>query len=203
MGGGISSLSKVMVVARSQREAVDLDYTFGQVAVDSTTVDYAGNCGNLSSGWCPLPLNPGCWKLQADRSASHYSTRTLKDRAGEAGGTRRAGRSSGELSLPGVHGTAAPIELSYPDPAGSRSAGLLPTGDPVDVLSVDERDYPVSLVDAALPMVVIEAASLGFQCTESPEQIDADKAALVLLEKLRRAGAVAMRLCATAAGAAL
>ncbi|WP_255557168.1 PrpF domain-containing protein [Paeniglutamicibacter sp. Y32M11] len=46
MGGGISSLSKVMVVARSQREAVDLDYTFGQVAVDSATVDYAGNCGN-------------------------------------------------------------------------------------------------------------------------------------------------------------
>ncbi len=76
MGGGISSLSKVIVVARSQREAVDLDYTFGQVAVDSATVDYAGNSGNLSSGVVPLPLNPGCWKLQTDLIASHYSTRT-------------------------------------------------------------------------------------------------------------------------------
>ncbi|HJN59483.1 MAG TPA: PrpF domain-containing protein, partial [Alphaproteobacteria bacterium] len=34
MGGGISSLSKVIVVAPSSRAEAALDYSFGQVAVD-------------------------------------------------------------------------------------------------------------------------------------------------------------------------
>ena len=34
MGGGISSLSKVVVVSPSTRPGVDIDYLFGQVAVD-------------------------------------------------------------------------------------------------------------------------------------------------------------------------
>ena len=31
MGGGVSSLSKIVVVAASARDGVDLDYTFGQI----------------------------------------------------------------------------------------------------------------------------------------------------------------------------
>lgn len=34
----------------------------------------------------------------------------------------------GELVLPRVNGTGAPIKLMYPDPAGSRTSGLLPSG---------------------------------------------------------------------------
>ncbi|MEE8397086.1 MAG: PrpF domain-containing protein, partial [bacterium] len=40
MGGGISSLSKVMVVGPPSRADADLDYTFGQVAVGEAAVDY-------------------------------------------------------------------------------------------------------------------------------------------------------------------
>src|SRR5699024_12527678 len=49
MGGGVSSLSKVCVIASSVREWVDGEYTFTQVAVNEQRVDYRGNCGNMSS----------------------------------------------------------------------------------------------------------------------------------------------------------
>ncbi|MFJ2620436.1 PrpF domain-containing protein [Glutamicibacter sp. NPDC087344] len=198
MGGGISSLSKVMVVARSKRDGVDLDYTFGQVAVDSGITDYAGNCGNLSSGVVPFALEAGL--LQAPEGEQRFTlfntnTSKLVQVTLQVVGGRAAVR--GALSLPGVHGVAAPIELSYPDPAGSRSSGLLPTGNPADLLKVDGQVYPVSLVDAALPMVMIQASLLGLDGTESPEAIDANTPVIQRLEKIRRAGAVAMGLSAT------
>ena len=39
LGGGLSSLSKVVVVAQSDQEQVDLDYMFFQVSVDQPIVD--------------------------------------------------------------------------------------------------------------------------------------------------------------------
>jgi 2-methylaconitate cis-trans-isomerase PrpF len=44
MGGGISSLSKVCVVAPSTRNDADLDYTFAQVQIREPRVDYRANC---------------------------------------------------------------------------------------------------------------------------------------------------------------
>ena len=44
MGGGISSLSKVCVIAPSTRKDADLDYTFAQVQIREPRVDYRGNC---------------------------------------------------------------------------------------------------------------------------------------------------------------
>ena len=57
MGGGVSSLSKIVVVSASDRADADIAYTFGQVPVDGTTVDYSGNCGNLSSAVVPFQMH--------------------------------------------------------------------------------------------------------------------------------------------------
>ena len=35
MGGGLSSLSKVVIVQPSERDGVDVDYTFVQISVDA------------------------------------------------------------------------------------------------------------------------------------------------------------------------
>lgn len=59
MGGGTSSLSKIVVVAAADRDGVDVECTFGQVAVDEAVVDYSGNCGNLSSAVVPFALEAG------------------------------------------------------------------------------------------------------------------------------------------------
>ena len=50
IGGGNSHTSKVMLVEASDRPDADVDYTFGQVGIDTEVVDWSGNCGNLTSG---------------------------------------------------------------------------------------------------------------------------------------------------------
>src|SRR5512146_1734583 len=59
MGGGISSLSKVCVIGPSSREGADVDYTFAQVSVKDASVDYSGNCGNMSSAVGPFAVDEG------------------------------------------------------------------------------------------------------------------------------------------------
>lgn len=196
MGGGISSLSKIVVVAASARDGVDLDYTFGQVSVTEAAVDYSGNCGNLSSGVVPFALSEG---LITAADGWHVfrlfntNTQKLVDVGlgvvdGQAGGT-------GDLVLPGVSGTGAPVELIYPDPAGSRTAGLLPTGKAAESITAGGAMFEVSLVDATLPVVIVPGAAIGLKGTETPEEIDAKEHAMGMIAELRRNAAVRMGLC--------
>src|SRR5690606_8909671 len=59
MGGGVSSLSKVCIIAPSAREDADIDYTFAQIPVKGTGVDYSANCGNMSSAMGPFAVEEG------------------------------------------------------------------------------------------------------------------------------------------------
>ena len=49
MGGATSSTSKCVIVSPSTRPGHDVDYLYGQVAIDTAFVDWSGNCGNLST----------------------------------------------------------------------------------------------------------------------------------------------------------
>ncbi|MEW8351347.1 MAG: PrpF domain-containing protein, partial [Candidatus Thiodiazotropha taylori] len=49
MGGATSSTSKTVILARSDQPDHDVDYLFGQVAIDKAFVDWSGNCGNLTA----------------------------------------------------------------------------------------------------------------------------------------------------------
>lgn len=196
MGGGISSLSKIVVVAASARDGVDLDYTFGQVSVTEAAVDYSGNCGNLSSGVVPFALSAG---LITAADGWHvfrlFNTNTQK--LVDVGLNVVDGQAdvTGDLVLPGVSGTGAPVELIYPDPAGSRTAGLLPTGKASESITADGAMFDVSLVDATLPVVIVPAVVFGLNGDETPEEIDANVHAMNMIAELRRNAAVRMGLC--------
>lgn len=56
VGGGSSTTSKVAVIALSEREDADVDFTFVQVAVGKESVDFSGNCGNMSAGVGPFAV---------------------------------------------------------------------------------------------------------------------------------------------------
>src|SRR6202035_1811032 len=62
MGGGISSLSKVCVIGPPTHPEADVDYTFAQVSVTGATVDYSGNCGNMSAAVGPVAVDEGLLK---------------------------------------------------------------------------------------------------------------------------------------------
>ena len=59
MGGGYSSVSKIVVMAPSARTDADVDYTFGQVAVGRPEVHYRTTCGNLMAAAAHFALDEG------------------------------------------------------------------------------------------------------------------------------------------------
>ncbi|MBV8262119.1 MAG: putative methylaconitate Delta-isomerase PrpF, partial [Paraburkholderia sp.] len=59
MGGATSSTSKTVIVAKSSKPDHDVDYLFGQVAIDKAFVDWSGNCGNLSAAVGPFAISGG------------------------------------------------------------------------------------------------------------------------------------------------
>lgn len=209
MGGGVSSLSKIVVVAVSDRDGVDIEYTFGQVAVGEAVVDYSGNCGNLSSAVVPFALEAGL--LSAVDGVTTVVVRNTNTDAVIAVRLHVRGgvaETAGDLVVPGVAGSGSPIELQYREAGGSTTGAVLPTGRAVDRLDIDvpggpQRTIEVSLVDAAAPLVFVRAADVGLTGTESPEEIDADADLLALLDRIRRAGTVAMGLAATPEDSAL
>ncbi|MGC3020915.1 PrpF domain-containing protein [Brevibacterium sp. FAM 24630] len=198
MGGGLSSLSKVMVVSASTRAGVDLDYTFGQVAVAEAVVDYSGNCGNLSSGVVPFALSSGL--VSADDGWHVFRLfNTNTEKFVDVGLDVVDGQAAveGDLKLPGVSGTGATIELTYPDPAGSRTGALLPTGVAREEFEVGGCRFEATLVDATLPLVVVPSSLVMLRGTEAPGAIDANAPSLRLIDELRRKAAVRMGLCET------
>ena len=66
MGGGVSSLSKVCVLAPSARPDADIDYTFAQVQIREAKVDYKQNCGNMSSAVGPFAVDEGLVRAAGD-----------------------------------------------------------------------------------------------------------------------------------------
>jgi 2-methylaconitate cis-trans-isomerase PrpF len=199
MGGGISSLSKVAVIAPSTRPDADVDYTFGQVAVDAPVVGYRANCGNISSAVGPFALDEGLVRASGDAAEVRiHNTNTGK--IIQARFPVEDGRlaDDGDLVLPGVAGTAAPIRLAFLDPGGAATGRLLPTGRPLDRLDVPMVGaLDASMVDAGNPTVLVAAAALGLAGSERPDALAADPALLARFEAIRVAAALAMGIVAT------
>ncbi|MBT6608805.1 MAG: PrpF family protein [Rhodospirillaceae bacterium] len=196
MGGGISSLNKVMIVDRSTRDDADVEYTFGQVAADRAEVDYSANCGNLSSAIGPFAIDEGLIKVEDGESLIRlYNTNTDKIVHARIPVRDGAAEITGDYELQGVAGTGAKLQLDYLNPGGAGTGKLLPSAHVLEDMEVDDHGtYTVSLVDAATPMVYVAAEALDMTATERPEAIDADKALKTRLEAIRRAGAIRMGL---------
>ena len=205
MGGGVSSLSKVCVLAPSARADADIDYTFAQVQIREARVDYGGNCGNMSSAVGPFAVDEGLVRADgAEALVRIYNTNTKKLIHArfplEAGQTRE----DGDLAIPGVGGTGAPIRLDFLSPGGATTGKLLPTGRVRDVLEIPGIGaIEVSLIDAANACVFVRAADLGLTGTELPDAVEADPALLARLETIRAHGSVAMGIAPTLEAARL
>lgn len=215
MGGGLSSLSKAAVLGPPTHPDADVDYTFAQVSVDSPVVDYGLNCGNMAAAVAPVALELGLLPLPDDGPLTVRIHATNTGQLIEAELEVASGRAvtSGDLALDGVAGTGAPLRLAFLEPGGAMTGRLLPTGSPTDVLDVEGvGQVEVSLVDAANPVVFVAAASLPTGGTalddralnngtltgvETPEQLEAIDGLEPLLERIRRAGAVAMGMAET------
>ncbi|MGY9054850.1 MAG: PrpF domain-containing protein [Alphaproteobacteria bacterium] len=196
MGGGISSLSKVCVVAPSARDDADVDYSFFQLSPSTNTVDESANCGNMSSAMGPFAVDEGLVETSGNEGLVRiFNTNTQKIIISRFGLDDGHAAVDGEFFLPGVQGTGSRVKLDFLKPGGARTGKLLPTGSVLDVLTLpDGSTIDASCVDAANPCVFVRAADVGFTATESPMVLDTETALHKRLEDIRRAASVAMGL---------
>jgi 2-methylaconitate isomerase len=204
MGGGVSSVSKAVIIGEPSRPDADLDYTFAQVAVGAPQVDYASNCGNLSSAVGPFAIDAGLMtkSLVAPGGESRQvlihntnsgkiirSTVPLED--GQA-------RIEGDFEIPGVGGSGARIQLDFLDPGGTTTGALLPTGNPVDTVEIDGAGaFEMSMVDSSVPCVFLDAARFGLSGSETVSELEARSDLMALVEQVRCVAAVHMGLAKT------
>ena len=194
MGGGISSLSKVCVVGTPSRADADIDYTFAQVQVKEAKVDYSGNCGNMSSAMGPFAVDEGLVKVSGNEALVRiHNTNTKKIIHACFALDNGLAAVDGDLAIPGVAGTGAPVRLEFRDPGGASTGKLLPTGNVIDILDVPGVGrIRASLVDAANACCFLDAADLGLTGTEMPDTLDTSTELLDKLSKIRIAASIAM-----------
>ena len=207
MGGATSSTSKVVLVSKSSRPGCDVDYLFGQVRIDAPLIDWSGNCGNLTTAVGPFAISE---KLVAAPAEGTATVRIWQANIGKrivAHVPMRGGevQEEGDFELDGVTFPAAEVRLEFMDPGADEgedgaAGGMFPTGRVVETLDVPGVGaVEVTLINAGLPTVFVEARSLGLRGTELQGDVNANAALLARVEAIRAHGAVRMGLAASAA----
>ena len=190
LGGARPITSKVAIIAPSQRDDADVDYTFAQVDIAGSGVGYEGNCGNISAGVGPFAIDEGLVPAQEGVTRVRiYNTNTAKVLVASVPVQDGRAMVEGDYEVPGVPGTGAEIGMNWAATVGAKTGRLLPTGNATDMITIaDGRQIAESLVDAANPCVWVRGADFGLNGAESARQVNADK---TLLEAVRDARAAA------------
>ena len=184
VGGANPLTSKVAIVGPSATNGVDVDYLFAQVHTEQALVDLNPTCGNLLAGVGPFAIERGMVEA-ADgetRMRIHMvNTGGLVETVVQTPG--KLVRYEGNCAIDGVPGTGAAVFLNLLRCVGSKTGAMLPSGRPQEAID----GVPVTLIDVAMPMMVVRADTLGKTGYETPAELDADTALLARLERMRRA----------------
>ncbi|MFA9486299.1 MULTISPECIES: 2-methylaconitate cis-trans isomerase PrpF [unclassified Moraxella] len=199
MGNGSSSTSKVVIISPATDGVHDVNYLFGQVAIDKAMIDWSGNCGNLTGAVgsfaifnglidkSKIPNNGICtvriWQENIKKTIIAY----VPIENGQVVET-------GDFELDGVTFPASEIKIEFIDPV-DEGGEMFPTGNLKDTLSVPNvGEFEVTMINAGIPTIFLHAHELGFSGTERQTDINANGEILTKLEKIRAYGAVKMGL---------
>ncbi len=191
LGGADPLTSKVGIIRRGRDPGVDLEFLFAQVSIKEARVDTTPNCGNMLAAVVPFGLETGLVDARGEITTLRVLTRntgTLSDIEVPTPGGRV--EYAGEARIDGVPGTAAPINISFLETAGSVCGSLLPTGHLVDRFDGVE----VTCMDNGMPVVIMAAEALGVTGYETREQLNANAPLKQKIESIRLQAGPAMNL---------
>ena len=196
LGGGISSLSKVAIIGKSTQSDADVTFTFGQVDVRTSTIDWSSTCGNISSAVGPFAIDEGLVPaVEPITQIRVLATNTGKRYIAQVPVCDGQAEVEGEYTIDGVPAPGACITLEYLEPGGSLGGSVLPTGlAQQEIILASGRQLTLSLVDAAIPTVFVRAEELAVDARRLAADLDAEGALQELLEEIRCHGAVLLGL---------
>ena len=203
MGAATSSTSKTVIVSKSLRADHDVDYLFGQVAIDKPFVDWSGNCGNLSAAVGSFAVSSG---LVDPARIPRNGTAVVRIWQANIGKTiiahepitDGAVQETGDFELDGVTFPAAEVQLEFISPAADEEGAggsMFPTGNLVDDLEVPGvGTLNVTMINAGIPTIFVNARDIGYSGAELQSDINSDPKALAMFETIRAHGALRMGL---------
>ncbi|MGE7958019.1 2-methylaconitate cis-trans isomerase PrpF [Pseudomonas sp. NPDC089530] len=203
MGGATSSTSKTVILSKSIKPDHDVDYLFGQVAIDKPFVDWSGNCGNLSAAVGSFAISSGL--VAAERIPQNgvavvriWQANIGKTIIAHVPMSNGAVQETGDFELDGVTFPAAEVQLEFLDPAAEEEGAggsMFPTGNLVDDLEVPGvGTFKATMINAGIPTIFINASDIGYRGTELQGDINGDPKALAMFETIRAHGALRMGL---------
>ena len=207
MGGATSSTSKVVILSKSEKADHDVDYLFGQVAIDKAFIDWSGNCGNLTAAVGPFAITNAL--IDAERIPQNGIAeiriwqrnieKTIIARVPVINGEVQE---TGDFELDGVAFPAAEIQIDFIQPVDPDEA-VFPTGNLIDELDVPSvGTFKTTMINAGIPTLFLNAEDLSYTGTELQDAINTDQTALDMFETLRAYGALKMGLIKTIGEAA-
>ena len=191
LGGAHPLTSKVGIVRKSSVPGVDLDFLFAQLQPDKDTVDTTPNCGNMLAAVVPFALETGMVTPQGDQSTFRVLTLNTDMQCDISVDTSGGWvQYEGTARIDGSPGTSAPVVINFLDTAGSVCAGLLPTGQVKDTLTVTGSGFEpftldVTCIDNGMPLVMFKASDMDRTGYESVAEMNADTALKAKIEALR------------------
>jgi len=203
MGAATSSTSKTVIVSKSLHADHDVDYLFGQVAIDKPFVDWSGNCGNLSAAVGSFAVSSGLVDasripLNGTAVVRIWQANISKTIIAHVPITDGAVQETGGFELDGVTFPAAEVQLEFLNPAADEEGAggsMFPTGNLVDDLEVPGvGTLNVTMINAGIPTIFVNARDIGYTGAELQNDINSDPKALAMFETIRAHGALRMGL---------
>jgi len=202
MGGASSSTSKTVILAKSSQPEHDVDYLFGQVAIDQPFVDWSGNCGNLTAAVGSFAISNGL--VSPERIPENglctvriWQVNIRKTIIAHVPISHGQVQETGDFELDGVTFPAAEVQIEFLDPAddGEDGGAMFPTGNVVDTFEVPNiGTFQATFINAGIPTIFLNAEEIGYAGTELQDAINGDAQALARFETIRAYGAKQMGL---------
>ena len=199
MGGATSSTSKTVILAKSDQPDHDVDYLFGQVAIDRAFVDWSGNCGNLTSAVGSFAVASGLVDPSRVPENGIAVVRIWQKNIGKTiiahvPITNGEVQETGDFELDGVTFPSAEVQIDFVNPVDP-SEDMFPTGNLVDQLEVPGvGTFEATMISSGIPTIFLRATDIGYTGTELQDAINGDDEALERFETIRAYGAVKMGL---------
>lgn len=182
IGGGSAVTTKVAMLTVSEDSWADVDYFFGQVSVEDRLVDYQPTCGNILSAIGPAALEMGM--VEPKEGVTEIKILAVNTGAKVIAKVLTPGGSiayEGDVSIDGVPGTAAPVELQFLDVVGGITGSFLPTGNLTDAV----QGITLTCMDVAMPVAMARATEFGLTGYETAEDLNDNKDFFNRMEAIR------------------